>query len=78
MAKPDSPRSQPRVVVLKPGNYYWCACGRTRRPPYCDGSHKGSGISPVRHVQSVEGEVTLCGCQQSSTPPLCDDRHDDE
>ena len=55
--------------------YFWCACGQSARQPYCDGSHKGSGISPK--VVTYEKDTTLhaCGCQQSKNRPLCDGTH---
>lgn len=36
------------------GARWWCACGRSRALPHCDGSHRGSGITPVR-AQPSEG-----------------------
>jgi CDGSH-type Zn-finger protein len=69
-------KKQPHVVKLPPGNYLWCACGRSQRPPYCDGSHAGSTISPVRIEQREPGEVKLCGCKQSGTKPYCDCSHE--
>jgi CDGSH-type Zn-finger protein len=67
---------QPHVVLLAPGDYYWCACGRSKRPPYCDGSHRGTIHSPMRVAQREPGEVKLCGCQQSATKPFCDCTHE--
>ena len=36
----------PIVLDLKPGKYAWCACGKSSNQPFCDGSHKGSGMAP--------------------------------
>lgn len=58
-------------------SYLWCACGRSKRQPFCDGrSHIGTGIEPVQYDCSVQGEeVLFCGCKQTQTPPFCDGAH---
>lgn len=55
--------------------YWWCACGRSARQPFCDGSHKDTGIEPVKHVAAATGPLWFCGCKQTGGPPLCDGRH---
>ena len=30
------------VDVIEGKSYYWCSCGKSSRPPFCDGSHNGS------------------------------------
>ena len=35
--------------------YFWCACGRSQSQPFCDGSHKGTGFSPVKY-ETAESE----------------------
>ena len=67
---------QPHFVKLAPGDYYWCACGRSKRQPYCDGSHRGTLFSPVKVAQTEPGEVKLCGCKQSGNKPYCDCTHE--
>ncbi len=38
----------PMMVDLEAGkNYAWCACGHSANQPWCDGSHKGTGITPT-------------------------------
>lgn len=68
---------EPFQVSLSPGkNYSWCRCGLSKKQPYCDGSHKGSGFSSVKFtVEVASDEVFLCGCKQTSTPPYCDGTH---
>jgi mannose-6-phosphate isomerase-like protein (cupin superfamily)/CDGSH-type Zn-finger protein len=56
--------------------YLWCACGRSKRQPFCDGSHEGTGFEPLKYACSVQGEeVLFCGCKQTGTPPFCDGSH---
>jgi CDGSH-type Zn-finger protein/mannose-6-phosphate isomerase-like protein (cupin superfamily) len=70
-------RRKPFYRELKAGRtYLWCACGRSRSQPFCDGSHKGSPFSPIPYVATQDGEeVLFCGCKHSRTPPFCDGAH---
>ena len=66
--------SGPIEVDETPGVVAWCSCGRTRYPPYCDGSHGDSGAVPlIVWIERVE-RVIWCGCQRSANPPFCDRR----
>lgn len=38
---------KPVKVQLEAGQHHWCACGRSTSQPFCDGSHRGTGIKPV-------------------------------
>jgi CDGSH-type Zn-finger protein len=55
--------------------YWWCACGRSKSQPFCDGSHRGSGITPVPFTVAEAQEVWLCGCKGTGTKPFCDGSH---
>ena len=55
--------------------YYWCACGRSKNQPFCDGSHKGTGIEPVAFTAQKSETVYLCGCKRTSNPPFCNGAH---
>lgn len=55
--------------------YWWCACGRSRNQPFCDGSHKGSQFQPVKLVAETTERVWLCGCKQTADAPRCDGSH---
>lgn len=66
----------PYQVELKAGEAYaWCACGRSQRQPFCDGSHKGTGFSPRRFVAETSGVVNMCGCKATDDAPYCDGSH---
>jgi len=45
--------------------YWWCACGRSASQPFCDGSHKVTGITPVRYDATVSGRTWFCACKRS-------------
>ncbi len=55
--------------------YWWCACGRSARQPFCDGSHKGTDITPVKYEAHEPGKVWFCACKRSGRSPLCDGSH---
>ena len=67
----------PEMVDLKEGQgVYWCACGRSEKQPFCDGSHKGTtSIMPLYFIPKKDETRALCMCKQTSTPPYCDDTH---
>ncbi len=69
-------QKMPYPVDLEPGEYWWCACGRSKNQPFCDGSHEGTGIEPVQMSIAVKSQVFLCGCKYTATPPFCDGAHD--
>jgi CDGSH-type Zn-finger protein len=74
----DKPaRSKPYPVIVQAGNiYYWCACGKSRNLPFCDGSHHGSAFSPLPYKAEKDGTVYFCGCRKTESPPFCDGSHD--
>jgi CDGSH-type Zn-finger protein len=69
-------RKSPFVLAAEAGRqYWWCACARSRSQPLCDGSHRGTGITPTPFGVAVDGDVWLCGCKQTRTKPFCDGSH---
>ena len=66
----------PIAVELEAGkNTAWCSCGRSSNQPYCDGSHKDTGLSPVIFQAEKTGTAYLCACKQTGNPPYCDGSH---
>ena len=76
MAEPVVAQKAPFAVEVQAGrSYWWCACGRSKNQPFCDGSHKGSEFSPVEFKADAARQVFFCGCKSSGKRPLCDGTH---
>lgn len=66
----------PAAVEVEAGkSYWWCACGKSKRQPFCDGSHKGTEFSPQEFKAEKSGTVWFCACKQTGRAPLCDGSH---
>ena len=72
---PRGSRSAPYLLHLDPGRYHWCACGRSRSQPFCDGSHAGTRHRPQTFDLEQRRLVALCGCKYSRDKPWCDGAH---
>jgi len=75
MTEPVCVQKSPFVVELEAGDHYWCACGRSKNQPFCDGSHSGTGISPIKFNVAQKETQYLCGCRASKNGPFCDGSH---
>ncbi len=63
------------VDVVAGKKYFWCACGRSAKQPFCDGSHGDTGFKPEVYLAEDSRTVFFCGCKQSKRKPLCDGTH---
>lgn len=76
MAEPTIAQKSPFMIEVEAGkDYWWCACGRSQKQPFCDGSHKGSEFSPTKWTAAESKSAYFCGCKHSSKAPLCDGTH---
>ncbi len=76
MAEPEIAQQAPFAVDVKSGDkYFWCACGKSAKQPFCDGSHEGSDFLPKPYTVDKDGTLYFCGCKHSKNSPLCDGTH---
>ncbi len=76
MSEPVVAQKGPFAVEIEAGkDYYWCACGRSAKQPFCDGSHRVTEFAPKRFTAETSGQVYLCGCKRSKNAPFCDGSH---
>ncbi|KAK5900064.1 hypothetical protein CesoFtcFv8_009477 [Champsocephalus esox] len=66
-----------RVKVSAGKRYAWCACGHSKKQPFCDGAHvkKAPTILPLRFTPDKDQTVMLCACKQTKNSPYCDGSH---
>ena len=76
MTEPVIAQKSPYAVEVEAGeSYWWCACGKSKSQPFCDGSHQGSGFNPVEYPADKSATVYFCGCKHSGNGVLCDGSH---
>uniref|UniRef100_A0A8C7NYK2 Iron-binding zinc finger CDGSH type domain-containing protein n=1 Tax=Oncorhynchus mykiss TaxID=8022 RepID=A0A8C7NYK2_ONCMY len=57
--------------------YVWCACGHSKKQPFCDGAHRtqAPSISPPHFTPEKDSTLMLCACKQTKNVPYCDGTH---
>ena len=76
MSKGQVAAKAPIKIEVEAGKtYFWCACGKSAKQPFCDGSHKGSEFSPMAWKAEEDGTKFFCACKQSDKAPFCDGSH---
>lgn len=75
MSLPEVPGKLPAVLDLAPGVYFWCACGKSKRQPFCDDSHEGTDFEPTAFEITEQKRVALCVCKHAGKKPFCDGSH---
>jgi len=64
-----------KTEIVAGKTYFWCRCGKSKGQPFCDGSHAGTGISPLKFTAETTGPAALCQCKSSANAPFCDGSH---
>lgn len=78
MSEAKIAQKAPYPVEVQAGRkYFWCACGRSARQPFCDGSHEGTALTPMPYQAEKDTTLYFCGCKQTGAAPLCDGTHND-
>ncbi len=73
---PDIGGRAPIPVEVEAGkSYWWCACGRSKKQPFCDGAHKVTTFTPVEWKAEESKRVFFCACKRTAKRPLCDGSH---
>ena len=76
MTVPVRASNTPYAVDVEAGkSYYWCACGKSTKQPFCDGAHKDTGMTPLKFEATETKKVFFCGCKATVKQPLCDGTH---
>lgn len=64
-----------KTTLTKGDEYFFCACGRSKNQPFCDGSHAGTQFKPKAFVAEESGDAYLCRCKHTANAPYCDGTH---
>ena len=76
MSDPVRAADTPYATDVEAGkSYYWCACGKSAKQPFCDGSHAGSDFTPFKFHATETRKVFFCGCKATGGQPMCDGTH---
>ena len=76
MQAPVAARRKPCLVEVQAGKtYHWCSCGRSKKQPFCDGSHKDTDFEPVAWKADETGDKLFCACKHTRSQPFCDGAH---
>lgn len=66
-----------RVELVGGKRYSWCACGHSKKQPFCDGAHRTAApaVKPLRFTVDEDRVVLLCACKRTGNAPYCDGTH---
>ncbi len=64
-----------KTDLEKDAEYHFCVCGRSKKQPFCDGSHVGTSFKPKAFTAQESGDAYLCACKYTRNAPFCDGTH---
>jgi CDGSH iron-sulfur domain-containing protein 3 len=73
--KPIPSGTKSLALEVEAGTHWWCSCGRSSSQPFCDGSHKGTGLQAFKFEVPEKKTLYFCLCKATQTPPFCDGSH---
>jgi CDGSH-type Zn-finger protein len=75
MSEPTIAATQPVVMELEAGDYWYCTCGLSSNQPFCNGAHKDTDFTPMKFTLAEKKQVALCQCKHTGNAPFCDGSH---
>ena len=79
MENPDEngvPKLEPYPEEIQAGStYFWCACGKSGKQPFCDRSHVDTEFQPIKFEPNESKTVYFCGCKKSANALFSDGTH---
>jgi CDGSH-type Zn-finger protein len=76
MTDPEIGGRAPIPIEVEAGkSYWWCACGRSKTQPFCDGSHKVTSFTPIEFKAENSEKAFFCTCKRSAKKAHCDGSH---
>lgn len=76
MTDPIRADNKPMAIEVEAGrNYFWCACGKSQKQPFCDGSHRDTDFTPLKYTAEENRKVFFCCCKATAKAPMCDGSH---
>jgi CDGSH iron-sulfur domain-containing protein 3 len=63
------------IEVTAGETYWWCACGRSKNQPFCNGSHDGTSFAPLERKADRTRRLLMCTRKRTARAPICDNSH---
>ena len=65
LGKFDMEKYEPIAHDVEEGqNYFWCSCGKSKKQPFCDGSHVGSEFQPLKYTAEKNETKNTIHCSK--------------
>lgn len=54
------------IEMIQGTKYFLCTCGLAKTQPFCDGSHKGTGMKSLHYTADKSGKHYFCRTPHSA------------